>query len=51
MNAFIYAMVDESNGKGGLDTELFNAERLRNETFDLFTPTMQTFTHEPSVFH
>ena len=50
-NAFIYAMFDEFNGKGGIDSELFNAERLRSDTFDLFTPTIQPFTHENSVFH
>jgi len=46
-------MVDESNGNsgGGLDSELFNPERLKGDTFNLFTPTIQGFTHDQSIFH
>ncbi len=45
-------MVDDSNANG-LDAELFNMQRLTvsSDSFDLFSPPLASFTHDPSVFH
>ena len=46
-NAYIYAVADES---ADLDSELFNLDRVRQQSYDLFTPTIK-FEHCHEVTH